>query len=383
MPLNVKTDRLPRLDRIIPRCKIIDLGSGSAPKFVTVELPFGEQPRVLARWSGSPVIAVNDYVRCHRRGVDGQYDIIGTDAGNAEQAVKNNYSATSAPTAGDDSGDGYSVGSIWIDVSADDAYICLDASSGAAIWEQIDGAGATGIDPAGHTHSKLVASDGSPDPALSADVAGNINAPVSLTSGGVIQAGGILRVDHASTGGYGQIEGRRSDYLRGYRILGNGGNLVQFWLDNATYFKVANGYLQLDNGAAVNDIDTTPANNDNALITSGGVYDHTNASNGVHGLASNEHVLGSNVSGHKVESGRTYRSVAIGSSFPIGLEAGTTFSFPVAFSSTPSVIASPENASSFVGVFLQSVGTTSFVVRRLGLASGTAQGTTHWIAKGA
>jgi len=52
--------------------------------------------------------------------------------------LKHNYAATVAPAVTDDSGDGYAVGSRWIDVSADQAYVCLDASVGAAVWEQVD-----------------------------------------------------------------------------------------------------------------------------------------------------------------------------------------------------------------------------------------------------
>jgi len=49
---------------------------------------------------------------------------------------KNNLSAVTAPGASDDSGDGYSVGSLWINVagSPKEAYQCMDATVGAAIW---------------------------------------------------------------------------------------------------------------------------------------------------------------------------------------------------------------------------------------------------------
>lgn len=47
---------------------------------------------------------------------------------------KNNYAATGAPGVGDDSDDGYAVGSRWIDVSADAVYHCVDATVGAAVW---------------------------------------------------------------------------------------------------------------------------------------------------------------------------------------------------------------------------------------------------------
>lgn len=44
--------------------------------------------------------------------------------------------ATTAPTVGDDSGDGYAVGSHWLDVTNDIAYTCLDATLGAAVWQR-------------------------------------------------------------------------------------------------------------------------------------------------------------------------------------------------------------------------------------------------------
>ena len=50
-------------------------------------------------------------------------------------ALQSNLSATTAPTANDDSDDGYSVGSTWINVTTDEAYVCLDATVGAAVWE--------------------------------------------------------------------------------------------------------------------------------------------------------------------------------------------------------------------------------------------------------
>ena len=50
---------------------------------------------------------------------------------------KSNLAATAAPGASDDNTAGYAVGSIWCDTTADDAYICLDASTGAAVWKKI------------------------------------------------------------------------------------------------------------------------------------------------------------------------------------------------------------------------------------------------------
>jgi len=51
-------------------------------------------------------------------------------------ATLSNLAATAAPAVGDDSADGYSVGSSWFDTTNDDAYVCLDASAGAAVWKK-------------------------------------------------------------------------------------------------------------------------------------------------------------------------------------------------------------------------------------------------------
>jgi len=48
--------------------------------------------------------------------------------------VKDNLTATTSPGVGDDDVDGYAVGSRWFDTTADEMYICLDATTGAAVW---------------------------------------------------------------------------------------------------------------------------------------------------------------------------------------------------------------------------------------------------------
>lgn len=54
--------------------------------------------------------------------------------GSSGSSTLNKFDATTAPGVGDDSGDGYSIGSRWIDTTADEAYVCLDATLGAAVW---------------------------------------------------------------------------------------------------------------------------------------------------------------------------------------------------------------------------------------------------------
>lgn len=49
-------------------------------------------------------------------------------------APSNNFVATTAPTATDDSGSGYTVGSVWVDVTNDKSYTCVDATATSAVW---------------------------------------------------------------------------------------------------------------------------------------------------------------------------------------------------------------------------------------------------------
>ncbi len=79
--------------------------------------------------------------------------------------------SAAAPTVNDDANDGFTIGSRWVDTTNKQMYICVDATVGAAVWQNIT--------------SKLYASDGSPV-ALSADAAGALTAaiaPFTLTGG--------------------------------------------------------------------------------------------------------------------------------------------------------------------------------------------------------
>jgi len=59
---------------------------------------------------------------------------LASDSSGDLRVIRNNLSASVAPTADDDDLDGYEVGSRWIDTTADKAYVCVDATATAAIW---------------------------------------------------------------------------------------------------------------------------------------------------------------------------------------------------------------------------------------------------------
>lgn len=58
--------------------------------------------------------------------------------------LKNNYSATTDPTATDDSSSGYSVGSRWTNTSTDTAWECVDSTVSAAVWKDLSTQGSGG-----------------------------------------------------------------------------------------------------------------------------------------------------------------------------------------------------------------------------------------------
>ncbi|RMH11105.1 MAG: hypothetical protein D6698_16910, partial [Gammaproteobacteria bacterium] len=53
-------------------------------------------------------------------------------------STKHNFSATSAPTSTNDSAEGYQVGSFWLNTAGNSVYFCHDATVGAAVWERLD-----------------------------------------------------------------------------------------------------------------------------------------------------------------------------------------------------------------------------------------------------
>ena len=57
--------------------------------------------------------------------------------GGATANWKMSFTEVDAPDANDDTTDGWKVGSLWVDVTNDKAYICLDITDTAAVWIEI------------------------------------------------------------------------------------------------------------------------------------------------------------------------------------------------------------------------------------------------------
>ena len=51
-------------------------------------------------------------------------------------AAVNNFAGTAPPDANDDDTAGYGPGSVWVDVTNDKAYVCLDGTTATAVWKE-------------------------------------------------------------------------------------------------------------------------------------------------------------------------------------------------------------------------------------------------------
>ena len=73
----------------------------------------------------------------HRSQTDNPHTVTKAQVGLADvENLKFNLSATANPVVTDDSAAGYSVGSRWFNVTADEEYVCLDATATAAVWKK-------------------------------------------------------------------------------------------------------------------------------------------------------------------------------------------------------------------------------------------------------
>ncbi|MBU0577629.1 hypothetical protein KKF73_03615 [Patescibacteria group bacterium] len=67
-----------------------------------------------------------------------------SDSGTGTRIGVSHHRSTGNPTVNDDIGDGYEVGTVWINTSTGNSYILVDSTTGAANWQQINGAGGSG-----------------------------------------------------------------------------------------------------------------------------------------------------------------------------------------------------------------------------------------------
>lgn len=99
-------------------------------------------------WGFPNLLSHIERVRPNRTLVTGPYTTSGAGAITLESGAqiiivyKNNFIAVTAPGAGDDSADGYSIGSLWFDTITGLLYVATSVGVGTATWAAISGSGA-------------------------------------------------------------------------------------------------------------------------------------------------------------------------------------------------------------------------------------------------
>lgn len=71
--------------------------------------------------------------------VDGQIAFFDSGNGQWEPRLKHSLNNAVDPNGNDDTTDGYEPGSIWVNTTADTAFVCLDATDTAAVWKEVTG----------------------------------------------------------------------------------------------------------------------------------------------------------------------------------------------------------------------------------------------------
>lgn len=116
-------------NRFLPRAQ--PNGGGAFPGF-------GGAPPAIASAGSAGVAATasrSDHTHAHGSQTDPTMHALTSAAGGDGFQPQSNRSAAVDPAAGDDSASGYAVGSYWINTSTDEAFVCVDDSVGAAVWE--------------------------------------------------------------------------------------------------------------------------------------------------------------------------------------------------------------------------------------------------------
>jgi len=88
-----------------------------------------------------PLAPTNGQLFTDPQGKVWKYTTVTTKWESVSVSTVNNYAAITAPGATDDSTLGYSPGSIWVDLVANNAYTCVDSTATLAIWKQTNGGG--------------------------------------------------------------------------------------------------------------------------------------------------------------------------------------------------------------------------------------------------
>lgn len=152
----------------------------------------GDLPLDTVRQDDESVGTATRVARCDHQHAHGLLSVDGTNYHSLSDLGDYIFHSDTAPTASDDEGDGYVVGSHWIDSTDDAVYVLVDSTEGAAVWVELSGAG-------GGSALTVEEEDGTPSDAAVT----KIEVPNgSLT----VDSAGVVSLDYALSGhGHGSV----------------------------------------------------------------------------------------------------------------------------------------------------------------------------------
>lgn len=107
---------------------------------------------------------------------------------------KDNLAASASPGTSDDDSAGYTIGSVWIDTTADTVWVCVDATTSSAVWHQTDASGSGVAGPGASTDTAVALWNGTGGDTIK-------NSTVTIDGSGNIATSGTVDGRDLSTDG--------------------------------------------------------------------------------------------------------------------------------------------------------------------------------------
>lgn len=264
-----------------------------------------------------------------------------SDSGVATQMNLNKHEATSSPTVNDDSADGYSVGTVWVNTSTQNAYMATSVAVGAAVWEQIDatGGGSADLDTV-YTNDadKVMNVNNAAGLEFASTSAGNISLDLQSTGDLVFQDNNSTFLTISDTGGFDYTLDAADNPSFAINNLGTGEFRINDQAGDTTPFVIdQNGNVGIGTTSPSDKMDlvqSVAATSNDAL---GIAYTQgTNASNlsgaGIRITATSSGDAGDTLYGINIDN------ITPTSSSEIGMRIGTGWDYDLVFSdSTPTI----------------------------------------------
>jgi len=231
-------------------------------------------------------------------------------------SVQNSFDKTVDPTSTDDSSLGYEVGSVWINVTANTIFTCVDATASAAIWSQEGDAIPTSEKGVANGVSTLDATGNVPGSQLGnvvgipfgsiMPIASNLPGTHTIPASGIVDSNGWMYCDGSVIPGGNTVGGSTPNLTNGRFLRGSTSSGATGGSDSLT-IAITNMPSHTHVGAShthtIAHTHSTPAHTHTASSNSTGAHTHT-----VSAYVNTEQALGGGTAAGSVSGVKTTSS---------------------------------------------------------------------------